>query len=235
MRNLLRFALLVVAVGAIALLVAGPGTRLGAWDLRSGFMLLRWAAYAGVAGTVLTIVVLFAARPRGMLLAVVLAALVAGAVTFAVPWEFRQRAQRLPAIHDITTDFDNPPQFVAVLPLRAGAPNSAEYAGREVAAQQRAAYPDIAPRTLDVGAAACYERALNAARASGWEIVAADPLAGRIEATDTTFWFGFKDDVVVRLQPHGNQCRVDVRSLSRLGRSDVGKNAARVRAYLGRL
>lgn len=235
MRYLVQISLLVVAAGAIALLVAGPGTRLGVWDLRTGFLLLRWAAYAAAVGTLLTVVALFAARPRGTLLAAVLAALVAGAVTFAVPWEFRQRAQRLPPIHDITTDFDNPPQFAAVLPLRAGAPNSAAYAGEEISAQQRAAYPDITPRLLDADAAACYERALSAARASGWDIVAADPSAGRIEATDTTFWFGFKDDVVVRVQRHGEQCRVDVRSLSRVGRSDVGKNAARVREYLRRL
>ena len=66
----------------------------------------------------------------------------------------------------------------------------------------------------------------------GWEIVASDPAQGRIEATATTFWFGFKDDIVVRLAAEGTGSRVDVRSLSRIGSSDVGANAQRIRAYL---
>ena len=66
----------------------------------------------------------------------------------------------------------------------------------------------------------------------GWEIVGSNAEEGRIEATDTTLWFGFKDDVVVRIQPRGDESLVDVRSLSRVGKSDVGTNAQRIRAYL---
>jgi uncharacterized protein (DUF1499 family) len=66
----------------------------------------------------------------------------------------------------------------------------------------------------------------------GWEVVEADPAGGRLEATDTTTWFGFKDDVVVRIRPADGGSRVDVRSVSRTGRSDVGTNARRIRAYL---
>jgi uncharacterized protein (DUF1499 family) len=69
----------------------------------------------------------------------------------------------------------------------------------------------------------------------GWELVAADSAAGRIEATATTRWFGFKDDVVVRIRPDAAGSRVDVRSVSRVGRSDVGANAERIRAYLRRV
>ena len=69
----------------------------------------------------------------------------------------------------------------------------------------------------------------------GWEIVDANPGQGRIEATDATFWFGFKDDMVVRVAPTETGSRVDVRSLSRVGRSDVGTNAKRIRAFLARL
>ena len=66
-------------------------------------------------------------------------------------------------------------------------------------------------------------------------LVAAEAADGRIEATDTTFWFGFKDDVVVRVQPADNGSRIDVRSESRVGKSDVGTNARRIRAYLAKL
>ena len=80
-----------------------------------------------------------------------------------------------------------------------------------------------------------FDRALAAARAMGLEIVANSPAEGRIEATATTFWFGFKDDVVVRIVPDRQGSRVDVRSVSRVGRSDVGTNARRIRAYLQKL
>jgi uncharacterized protein (DUF1499 family) len=69
----------------------------------------------------------------------------------------------------------------------------------------------------------------------GWEIIAADSARGRIEAVATTRWFGFIDDVVVRISEDGSRSRIDVRSVSRVGRSDVGANARRIRAYLDRL
>jgi uncharacterized protein (DUF1499 family) len=146
-----------------------------------------------------------------------------------------QKAQLVPPIHDITTDTEQPPQFQAVLPLRADAPNPAEYGGAEIAGQQRQGYPDIAPLALEQPSAEAFRRALEAARGMGWDIVAADSVAGRIEATATTAWFGFKDDVVVRITPAGSGSRVDVRSVSRVGKSDVGANAERIREFLGRL
>jgi uncharacterized protein (DUF1499 family) len=110
-----------------------------------------------------------------------------------------------------------------------------------VAAQQREGYPDLKPIILDAPPDAAFERALDAVHALGWDLVADDAGAGRIEATDTTFWYGFKDDVVVRIRPDGggsrvdSGSRVDVRSKSRVGGSDVGANAARIRAYAERL
>ena len=146
----------------------------------------------------------------------------------------RRRACR--AIHDITTDTDRPPQFVGVVPLRADAPNPVEYGGPELAAQQRQGYPDTSAAVAAVAAEpGVRPRAGHGARQMGWEIVASDPQSGRIEATDTTFWFGFKDDVVIRVAPAPDGSRVDVRSLSRVGLSDVGTNAARIRKFLAAL
>jgi hypothetical protein len=139
-------------------------------------------------------------------------------------------------IHDITTDIVQPPQFVAILPLRKDAPNPATYGGPEVALKQRSAYPDIQTLIINAPGPQAFEQALAAARAIGWRIVAEEPREGRIEATDTTFWFGFKDDIVVRVTAADERrSLVDVRSVSRVGRSDVGKNAARIRAYLRRI
>ncbi len=121
------------------------------------------------------------------------------------------------------------------MPLRAAAAVPAAYPGSETAQAQRRAYPDIAPLELAVPPAAAFARALDAATAMGWEIVAADAVAGRIEATATTPWFGFRDDVVVRVAPTPTGSRIDVRSVSRVGKSDLGANAKRIRAYLARL
>jgi uncharacterized protein (DUF1499 family) len=229
-----RLAPLIAALAILLLLSAGPGTRLGLWEFRTGFILLRWSAYLGIFAAGLGLVGLLW-RPAGASPWPAAVALLLGATTALVPYRWMRQAQRLPAIHDITTDTERPPEFQAVLPLRADAANPAEYGGPEIAAQQRAGYPDVRPLVLDQPPAEAFRRALETARGEGWEIVAADSAAGRIEATATTAWFGFKDDVVVRITPEGAGSRVDVRSVSRVGKSDVGANAERIRGFLGRL
>lgn len=227
-----RVLLALALLAAVLLLVAGPGARFGVWDFRSGFDLLRWASYAGIAAAAVALVLLAVPRVRRRGTFALLAAVVIGAGVALVPWSFKRQATAVPPIHDISTDTQRPPAFVAIAPLRADAPNPVDYGGEEIAQQQRAAYPDLQTRRLDAPPAQAFERALAAARAQGWEIVATDPAAGRIEATDTTFWFGFKDDVVIRIEPDGAGSRLDVRSKSRVGKSDVGANAARIRAFL---
>jgi uncharacterized protein (DUF1499 family) len=222
-------------LSALALTASGFGARFGVWDWRFGFQLLRWSLYAGLVAAVLALVVLGIARiraGRGWSLA---SAIVIGLGVAYLPWHWMQVARTVPAINDITTDTANPPAFVAVLPLRAGAPVSADYPGAETAAQQRSAYPDIRPVDLGVPPAAAFARALDTAKSLGWTIDATDAAAGRIEATATTPWFGFKDDVVIRVTPTASGSRVDIRSHSRVGKSDLGTNAKRVRAFLAKL
>jgi uncharacterized protein (DUF1499 family) len=216
---------------------AGPAYRLNLVDLGGAFGLLRWGAWTGLAVTLIAFVGVWITRPgtssRGFALA--LAGLVIAAAAFCVPFAMLQSAKRLPPIHDITTDTENPPRFVAIIPLRTGSANPVEYQGESISQQQRKAYPDIQPVTIAEPPDAAFKRALNAARDIGWQIVAATPDQRRIEATDTTTWFGFKDDIVVRVTPADGGSRIDVRSVSRLGKGDLGKNAARIRAYLQRL
>jgi len=224
-------AVVVSAAAVLLLLAAGPGTRMGLWTFRTGFQMLRYAVYGGMGGAALALVALVVGGRRGL----AALALVLGLVTILHPWQLRRSAQSKPPIHDITTDTDNPPPFVAVVPLRRDAANPVAYGGPEIAAQQEKAYPDIKAAVLGVPPAQAFDRALDAAKKQGWEIVAAVPAEGRIEATDTTRWFGFKDDVVVRVRPEGAGSRVDVRSVSRVGRGDVGTNARRIRGFLDAL
>ncbi len=224
-----------LAVGVTLLAaLSGLGSRWGLWHFRTGFTLLRWSVYLGIFTILLSLVAVARTRPgshrRGLPLAL-FALLVAGVVA-AVPYSWQRQARGVPPIHDISTDTDNPPLFAEVLPLRADAANPAEYGGPEIAAQQNEAYPDIRPVVLNLPQDRAFQRALDAARSMGWEIVGSDPAAGRIEATDQTRWFGFKDDVVIRLTPSGERSILDVRSVSRVGRSDVGTNAKRIREYI---
>jgi len=227
-----------VACAAAQLLVlAGVGSRLGWWHFRLGFTLLGYGAYGGVGAALLGLWgVILASRkrqPAGILLAVL--AIVSGLAVAAVPFSWRMNARQLPVIHDITTDTVHPPQFVAILPLRKDAPNQALYGGPQVAEQQKRAYSDLRTEVLDLPAGRAFELALATARAAGWRIVAAEPAEGRIEATDTTFWFGFTDDIVIRITAAGEPTLLDIRSVSRVGKSDVGTNARRIRSYLKRL
>ncbi len=229
------FGLAVLAV--LVMMLAGLGSRWEWWHFRVGFTILKWCAYGGLAAGLISLtgLLMVAKRryPPGLLLGGV--GLVVSLLVVWVPWSWLQTARTVPPIHDITTDTENPPQFGAVLPLRKDAPNTIEYGGPEVAAQQRSGYPDLGPATLAVSPETVFERALLTAREIGWEIVDANSTEGRIEATDTTFWFGFKDDIVVRITPVEGGSRIDVRSLSRVGKSDVGTNAKRIRKFLQRL
>jgi uncharacterized protein (DUF1499 family) len=236
-RVLPRVALLIAGLAGTGVLLAGPGYRFGWWGLSPAFTLLRWGAQLGAIAVAVSIVTLIAGLVRRSRrhLGLAALALVFALAAFGIPWRMQAQARRAPPIHDITTDPDDPPAFVAVLARRQGARNPVEYGGPAVAAQQRRSFPDLVPLDLAAPPERAFAAVEAAARALGWEIVAAVPVEGRLEATATTPWFGFKDDVVVRVRTRDGGSRIDVRSLSRIGGGDLGVNAARVRAFLERL
>jgi len=135
-------------------------------------------------------------------------------------------------INDVSTDTQNPPAFSAVIPLRPESSSDIEYAGESAAAAQAAQYPDIKPITSTLPKAEAFDRALQLATDTGWEIIAQDTGSGIIEAVASTRFFKFTDDVIIRVSESGAQSIVDIRSHSRVGRSDRGKNAERVRAFI---
>jgi uncharacterized protein (DUF1499 family) len=233
----LVLSLILAVAGALVAVASGFGHRLQLWGYLLGFKILLGATVAAALGALLAVVSIYLSW-RGGDSARLYASLVALLVGLAVlaPVVSAARAVRaVPRIHDISTDTENPPLFVAILKERANAPNTANYGGPEVAKLQHAGYPDLKPLNLPVPPPRTFEAALAAARALGWKIVATDPAAGRIEASDQTFWFGFIDDVVVRVTPTAAGSRVDVRSVSRVGKSDLGANARRIRKFLADL
>lgn len=235
-------------LAAVVALAAPAGVWLGIWEFGTGFSILfnpqslnvtTVAPWIAIAAAVIGVGILMAGGNRNTAAFALVGAAAAG-LAYSIPESYRP-GEDIPPIHDITTDTVNPPEFVDVLPLRANAPNTAVYGGGEretpesLAEQQRNAYPDIEPQRFDESPEAVFERALAAANSLGWEIVAAVPNEGRIEATDTTFWFRFKDDVVIRIRPDGSGSVLDARSVSRVGIGDAGKNAARLRSFFAAL
>lgn len=230
----------VAASGFVAMLllwVAGPLYQLEWLGLGQAFGLMRWAFYLGVASVVVIIGYTLWRRPRARLGSVLAVSALTGLIAAYIPLSQMQAVRSVPPIHDISTDLDNPPEFVDVIPLRANAPNPPEYAGEETAEQQRQAYPDLAPVILKFSLDEVHQAVEQLVERSGWELVASvhDNGTARIEATDTTRWFGFKDDVVIRLQTVEEGVRLDMRSKSRLGGSDVGTNAERIRTFIDTL
>jgi hypothetical protein len=235
--NGLLLPLLATACSLSAILglgLSGFGTKFGLWQFRTGFAVLKWAAYLGLASSLFALVAGFLCLKKSRSVGVVLSifAFLCGLSAFGLPYSWKLKAQSYPRIHDISTDLDNPPQFVAVAPLRQGL---VESGGAAVAALQIKAYPDLKTLVLSTPMTQAFQAALEAARDLGWQIVAQVPAEGRIEATDTTFWFGFKDDVVIRVYPAGDRSLIDIRSVSRVGVSDVGTNAQRIRLFIAKL
>jgi hypothetical protein len=225
-------------VSALGVLLAPLGYRLGVWDVH--FALLTLVKWATIASLVAFLVCLFATvggwmRRQRAGRGAASVGLLLSALCVGVPLSHYAQARRVPPIHDITTDTEHPPTFVALAAARAAAPNGLAYAGADVAAAQQQAYPDLVPYRSPLPPATLFAQATVVARDAGWEIVAVEPQQGRLEATATSLLFGFKDDIVIRVTPHERGSQLDIRSMSRVGRSDVGVNARRIRRFLTRL
>lgn len=231
--GLARLAMLLGVLCAAAALLCGPGYRFGWWPLGVGIQTLRWAATSAFAGAAIALLALMLLRSGGRRGSRRLAvgALLVNLLVAVPPALYYRSASGLPPIHDISTDTVDPPRFVAIAALRKDAPNGIEYPPANAALQQRA-YPSIKTFTVATDPPKTFDRAARAATAMGWQIVTIAPDELRIEATATTWLFGFKDDVVIRVAPAEQGSKLDVRSLSRVGRGDFGTNAKRIRAYL---
>lgn len=230
--------ILVILVSLVAFLLvalSAPFHRFGIIDLGTAFVGFKYGVYTGIAALILLVLLVilqFVFKRKIITLGSAATVLIFSGIAIAVPLSMINKGGSAPPIHDISTDLVNPPEFVAIAPLRADAPNPVEYAGAATAEQQRQAYPELKPLSYMQPRAELVEAAAQAAKNLGWELVNTDANSGIVEATDTTTWFGFKDDVVVRINDEGSKRIVDIRSKSRMGGSDLGKNAERIRGFI---
>ena len=235
-RGLLAVALAFGAVGVLSAALSGPWHRLGLVDLRAAFamvwVLAVWMGFlAAFLGLLSLVAGLFTGYGRGAMRGAAGAVLL-GAAAAAWPMYLHYQSGQVPAIHDITTDTADPPAYRALADAREASPNAVAYPGEDTAEKQLEAYPELETLILDAPREEVFSAAEATAQEMGWRIETADAADGRLEAVAMTFWYGFKDDVVVRVADTPDGVALDVRSASREGRSDLGTNAARIRAYL---
>jgi hypothetical protein len=248
-KDIFGYLVLIAGVGALVWgAVAAVGTGWGFWAYTSGLKGVAGAFLLGVAALLTGLVQewrvrksttppLRARRWVGMLFALVYVGWVG---TFLV------KALTVPAIHDISTDLADPPAF-QTLQMRAdnldNVPGADDAKMRGMTPEQRwamvhqKAYGDIRSVRVNEPVASVVAKAERLAKARGWDVAISLPEEGRLEATETSAFFEFKDDVVLRVRPSatGAGSIVDMRSVSRVGQSDLGMNAKRVRSFLADL
>ena len=246
-RWLANAAICLAVLVPLILMLAGLGAKAGVWSWGFGLgtMTAQWARWLAMLAIGLGVVSLLlglflAPRSKRAIIGGALAVMV-GAATIGSLLNLRATAGANP-IHDITTDTQNPPVFGDVIVgerAQVERANTLDYVGKTlgedgelVSVVQSRLYPDLKPLVISDAPEVAFARAEAAVRGLGWDIKDTDAGAGTIEATDTTFWYGFEDDVVIRIRPGaGGGSVVDVRSVSRVGGSDLGANAERVRDF----
>lgn len=235
---IIRLAGFIALIGALAYTGNTLAYRLDWFDLGTAFSNARLLTLplliTGALTILLSLAGFFTKRVASALFG-----LVAGGLVLACglgPAMMKHNAGKVPPIHDITTDTQNPPEFSAVIPLREaeGAPNPPAYDTGQTA-QQLEAYPDLATVAVDEPYGVVFDAALTVLGRMGMDVVAADREGGRIEASHTSFWWGFTDDVVIRFNRDSGPLTIDMRSKSRIGMSDVGANAARIKRFFAML
>lgn len=229
-------------------LVAAFGTRLGFWNYQFGlFALFPWCVGTGaltfVTGAVWVLWAMIANDSSGARWGLV--GLIGVIIVLVNPVLYFWDHHGLPTVSDVSTDTANPPPLISLLTRRQGAETKPGYAGGQTeifdgktstqSLLQHKYYGDIHTAAILISPERLFKRAVAAAYDMGWNVVAIVPNEGRIEATDTTFFFGFTDDIVIRVKPAGMGAKLDIRSKARAERGDDGRNVKRVRDFLATL
>ncbi len=221
-------------LSGVAMLMSGLGSKWGLWNFMIGFIILLLSALLGLIAAIICCFDLNNAIKSGfngsgllIIAGIIIGLFISGSLVFTII-----NARNIPLINDITTDTNNPPKFVAIMPLRKNAPVGSVYPGPDAAAKQLKAFPKIKTIVTEISADEAFDRAMATGIKMGWKIADSNKAEGRIEATATTFWFGFTDDIVIRITTVKTGSMVDMRSVSRVGKGDLGTNAKRILKFM---
>ena len=234
--TLSNIAIMISLLGFLAAILMVFGSQFGLWDPIVGFSASRnYNDYIGYVvlglGVLALVISLYQRQPKTIIKSLVASLLGLAILAPTINSVFNKPAS-YPPIHDITTNTDNPPEFTAITEERTGAKNSLIYGGPEISKQQLQAFPNIKPIITPLSVQDAYIKALIIAHEMQWEIVSEDVTSMRFEATDKTPFFNFSDDIVVKISDQEIGSRVDLRSVSRIGRGDRGVNAQRITKFI---
>ena len=233
--GLLKWGSILAILGGLSVVLSGYGYQWGWWHFSVGFQIIPWGTGGAILGAILATIGFFRMdnRTRNYTIAGSIAMIIGVAALANFGYWFQEVRKGYPPIHDITTDTENPPEFDAIVPLRQDAPNPPQYIHEDGPAEtQKSFYPDVQTLNVSYGYDQAYDRALATAREMPWQIVGENRQEGRIEAYEKLPWFGFIDDVVIRVDTTETGSKIDIRSKSRIGKGDLGVNAERIRSYL---
>ena len=220
-----------ITIALFLLLPLGAlGTKFGLWPFTVGLLLFALSVLGSVIILVINLIWNFRKPGPANRKIILITSIIALAPLVVALLAMRNSAGG-PIIHDISTDLISPPEFIAGKIERGEDSNAKQRTSDDLRIQQEV-YSDIKPITSALTTDQAFKKAVRIRRQLGWDIYAEAPNEGRIEAVDTTFWFGFKDDIVIRVQPANDVSRIDLRSVSRVGRGDLGANAKRVSSFV---
>ncbi len=230
MSRIAKTTLVMAALSLILLPLSALGTRWELFNFRIGLLLFMLATLTGLTSIVLSALYTRRQNDDKSRRTLNYAALL-GLPALAFFSLNLFSGGSTPMIHNVTTDPADPPKFMAAPAQRGPGTNPLEYTP-ELAEIQRSAYPELQTLTTELSAAEAFQLALATAKRQGWEVYLKDEQNYQIEAVATTRWFGFKDDVVIRVTNSGSGSEVDLSSVSRVGKGDLGANARRILSFI---
>ncbi|WP_159818190.1 DUF1499 domain-containing protein [Colwellia sp. 20A7] len=230
-----KFCKLAVIPLLLGFPIAVVAYRLNLWSMGVSFQLIKYTGYVSIAVFLIAILVaLFALFKKQnnvaktcAVVAVLLAIPVVGLSMQAA------KGKSLPFLHQVSTDTVNLPAFDAIIALRGEKSNPLDYDREKLEPLQQAAYPAVKPIVSALNVKQAFTKAVNTAMSLGWEVVAKNQATGTIEAVETTSLWAFKDDIAIRIQMTDNgSSKIDLRSISRVGGTDLGANAERIKKFI---
>lgn len=246
-KALLTLALVLAVAPVVVILVGALGTKFGLWSWKLGFGAVMVRGPFGVGWAPALAMLAIAVSLLGVIVSIwvgswkrSLAALLISLATMGAFIVMGGQARKAPPIHDVATNWSEPMMFSdAVMEARGAEANPVEadpmvpaqaraLGGKRIAEVNEQTCPQAKPVLLKTSAEDAYAKTKAALAAEGLDIVTDNPATGRIEAVATSFWYGFRDDLVARVAPEGSGARVDLRSVSRVGMSDLGQNCKRI-------
>ncbi|MCY4199221.1 MAG: DUF1499 domain-containing protein [Gammaproteobacteria bacterium] len=230
-----RVSLVCGVLGVLLPIVGALGTRIEVWSFIVGAPLVLVGFLSALSAVILGVIAMLRLRQiggrlvvsaHGAALGLLICLYLGGQVLATLP---------APLIHNVSTDLEDPPTFTLAPTLRPESSNSLFYESERIGPIQREAYPDLKPLVVAVTHDELHRQVKRVLEEMGMTVTRDDPVAGEIEAIATTFWFGFEDDLVVRLREVEDGTRMDMRSVSRVGLGDMSANANRIAEVIERV